>query len=130
MDILVLYLFTRLDAIHAAFGFLTFVSFIALFAVIALAASAFGSCSGDEEEEVKDSAAKLIKSATITFLVFAGLYTATPTSRDMAIIVGGHWAYEGVTSEYVTGTALKLHELVNRELDEALAESHDEASGE
>ena len=104
MDIFILYLFTRLDAIAFAFGLCTFIALLISLAFLM------------EEKPAR------AKKAFIVAVGMLFLTVLTPTSKDVAIIIAGHYAYEGVTSEQFTGTAKKVFDLVNRELDEALAE--------
>lgn len=112
LEIVVLYLFTRVDDLRFALGWC-----IALTIVIAaMRAVAIGSKS-DSGDEFNDIRAASWWKFVVIFLMFVSMKVAVPSKVDMAIIVGGKLAVDAVRSE----TAEKVLLLVNETLDEQLA---------
>lgn len=111
MDIFVLYLFTRVDELRSV---INYGAFLTLFAtIITLLMWLF----------VLDEAPEMIKTCKrwfIGFLVFTtacmSLKVLVPSQKDIAIIVGGHYALQAAQS----GTARKILELVEGKLDEEI----------
>jgi len=119
MDIFILWLFVQADSIRSM---LSFVAGIAVFITLIVAALWFYFAYIERNEEMVQVFGKLLNKLVIVVVVGAGLTVAIPSSQGIAMIVGGKLAIEGITSEPVVGTAKKIHELVNRKLDEAIAE--------
>lgn len=111
MDIFLLYLFTRADVVSDVFQFIMFISFVVMvFAVIF-------SLTND-----KGGAGKTVllyaKRLALAAVSFCLLYMVTPRQKDLAIIVGGHFAIEAAQSD----TAKKIYTIVQGALDEQIAE--------
>ena len=106
MDIFLLYLFTRVDSLHAAFFVITMIgSFIIAFGGLAL--------HSDSQDGFK-----FIKKWCWIPIIAALLLVATPRQKDLAIIIGGHYAIEAAQSD----TAKKIYAIVTDTLDEKVAE--------
>ena len=129
---LLLYLFTRLDAISWAVGL--------GFLMVSLGTIAFwiGSLTcwahyedmkdavDEDLEEAKRWFARIKKTLARLWVALIALHLFVPDQKDMALVVGGHIATQAVVSEEMNETASKLYQLVQRELDEALAEESNE----
>ena len=114
MDIFLLYLFTRVDAIQGLFFALTLISGVFIFGTGMFAAM---SCS-EYEKNVREWCRTALKKWTWLPVLCATLTVATPTQKDLAIIVGGHFAIEAAQSD----TAKKIYSIVTDTLDDKLAE--------
>ena len=113
-ELFLLYLWTRLDALHG----LTVLVFIVLSVLAFIAAFTYGVTRGDREpwdgHQVKATRyiwlPLMIISLTISLLV--------PTKQDAAIIAGGWLVKQAVTSE----VAEKTYQLIVGKLDEQIKE--------
>ncbi len=129
-EVVLLYLFTRLDAIGT---FLFLVSFVAFMASIALIGIALSSASQDPDDwtspDFKRKAAKQLAMAPVfrrraiiagcVGLVAALLTVATPSQKDMAIIVGGKLAIDAAKSEKGQELAGAVYDAVMAQLKKA-----------
>ena len=121
-EILVLYLFSRLDGIKDGLAFALTVGAVlcAILFVIYLISKDDPSCDGTAAKNIAVLPRKAIRN---TFIGVFILNLLLPTQRDMAIIIGGKLAADAARSE----TAQKLLVLVNQVLDkeiEALKKKH------
>ena len=107
MDIFLLYLFTRVDTLNGMFFFVAVVG-----SVIIAVASVEAYSSESEPAQI------FVKKWRWVPIVAALLLVATPRQKDLAIIVGGHFAIEAAQSD----TAKKIYAIVTDTLDEKLAE--------
>jgi len=116
MNIFLLYLWTRLDALNAVFVLMA----VVVVGTALISAGLYISASLDEDEFAKKIKPLLVKSswlagALLTVSVFL------PTQKDAAIIAGG-WAVEQLaTSEGAQQLGSKTFALINGKLDEELA---------
>lgn len=119
-DVMVLYLFTRVDALN---GITSTWGVLFSLAAIGCILIKFGCrlfVDDTNRNDLEECAKRMTPWATWTVAAaafFGILYVTVPTQRDMAIIVGGHMAVQAVRSE----TAQKVYAIVQDMLDEELA---------
>ena len=115
MDIFLLYLFTRVDAIRGACAFIGFSASIAALSIVM-----FRSC--EMGEDLADAMRGWPKRLLFVVLpAFISAMVLVPSRSDLAIIVGGKLAVDGLQSE----TAKKVYRIVQDMLDEELAKRRD-----
>lgn len=112
-EIILLYLFTRVDAIAHGFGVLSVVTAIASGTFLIAMAVAF-----TEHSEYAGVLKKWVIGLAIVSSVAGGLHVLTPRQKDLAIIVGGYVAVQAITSP----TAKKIYSAIEAMLDDALAD--------
>lgn len=123
-DILLLYLFTRVDAVREALMAIIFASCFAIpiMCVIGHALRDHNSYDSTDKKTKDESSGKALqkwaKAISICFPFVALLLVLVPDRRDLAIIVGGHLTLEAVKSD----TVQKVYTIVQDVLDEQLAD--------
>lgn len=114
MDIFLLYLWTRLDAITVALSFLLFAG------VVTVILSCITWSAKYRKEEQENGKVFTWQVAKYTLILLIALIVI-PTQKDAAIIAGG-WAVKQVaTSEGAQKLSSKTFALINGKLDEELA---------
>ena len=109
MDILLLYLFTRLDALHTTVVFLFIICFFILVILVLV--------HNDLNEEYKIKSLKSIKRVFIIGLIGAFLAIVIPRQQDAAFILAGYGVLEVVRSDVAKRLAGKSVELIEQTLD-------------
>lgn len=129
-DVLLLYLFTRLDAISDTFSVLAALCFFLAIVLAAIAASCYLQDPDDFDSELfkkkarRDNAVapywrrKALIAAAVAF-VFGLLNTFTPRSNDIAIIVGGKIALDAARSDKGQEMAGAVYDAILAKLKEA-----------
>jgi len=116
MDIFLLYLWTRLDALNMVFALMATV--MTLSALVA--SGIYISASLDEDEFALKVKPILVKNLWLAGILLT-VSVLLPTQKDAAIIAGG-WAVKQVaTSEGAQQLSSKTFALINGKLDEELA---------
>ena len=112
-DVLLLYLFTRLDALATLFGVLAMVG-----AVVAGMCTlyAFIECYNEDDRKVPVRFAKLAATCAICAGVLSAL---TPSTRDMAIIVGAKVTLDAIRSPEAAEISSAVKDAVLKKLREA-----------
>lgn len=113
-EIMLLYLFTRVDKIIAIVGMLG-----GLFLIIGFITAMTADCAYDITKAEKKSAFRRAKITALCAIPVFFLCALIPTQKDLSIIVGGKMAIDIARSEPVTDLAKKLYKLVDKKLDEA-----------
>lgn len=112
-EVWILYFFTRVDELKSL------LKFFALFGgMAALGVCFFTALAASDDGRGAWDAVKKLRPGRIAFLIGTAviLNAATPTQRDLAIIVGGKLAVDAAQST----TARKLLDLVNATIDSEL----------
>lgn len=127
MDVFMLYLLMQADSICKTMEFVTFICCVG-FIVTLIAATCFKCASipnseseyGRRHEETAGKIHEVLKPISKKFgiasFVLIAMNALMPTTKSLAIAVGGHYAIEAAKSE----TAQKIKVLVDATLDKAL----------
>ena len=112
MDIFLLYLFTRVDSLKEMLTFVLILGGIGGGFLVAFGGFSY------RDDEIKAFREKWLNKYLLLTCAMMVLSVATPRQKDLAIIIGGHFAIEAAQS----GTAKKVYAIVQDVLDEKLAE--------
>lgn len=113
MDIFLLYLFTRVDALHSAIAGMMIPAI--LIAVISAGfLTAFRFINDEELAKHAIGVKKIFIISAIAWVFLGGMSILVPTQKDLAIIVGGYFTIEAAKSD----TTKKVYQLVQGILDE------------
>lgn len=111
-DILLLYLFTRLDVLTA----LLKVSLV--IGVVAGGGVLFFACMTASEQDDCSWVKKYAPRGAVALILLAVLHVATPSSKDLAIIVGGKIAVDAIRSPQAQEMSQMVLEAVRKKLNE------------
>lgn len=114
MDIFLLYLFTRLNPLHAALFIVAFLTGIgALVAVIGCVVTTFDESFEDHRKPWR----ALAKVIVPVFLVVGAVKVLLPTQKDAALILAGYGVIEVAKSDTAGRLASKSVQLIEQTLD-------------
>lgn len=123
-ELFLLYLWTRLDAVHELLDVLVGVSLVA-FPFTLLIGAAIRDLNSDDTP-MHDLGVKMHSSYAKTliaiFVVGSVLVALLPTKKDVAIIAGGWLVKEASQSEIAKNIGEKTYRLIQGKLDEAIEE--------
>jgi len=111
-DILLLYLFTRLDVLTALLQVSLMIGAIAG-GVVLLFASMLAA-----ETEDWSSVKKYAPRGAVALILLAVLHVATPSSKDLALIVGGKIAVDAIRSPQAQEMSQMVLDAVRKKLNE------------
>lgn len=122
MELFLLYLWTRLDALNLLLLLSTLV--VGLAALIMNSMHHFAT-EYDAQERAFQQASKYHNKALFLFIVSCVFTTMVPSKEDAAILAGGWLTKEIITAPQTQEVGSKLYKLINQKLDEQLAQQED-----
>ncbi len=119
-DVWMLYLFTRLDSLQTGLGFVTFMGGVAFVLAIAFIWSYIAV---EMRREDRAPAYKQLRIygtlAVLAWMAVGLLYLLTPSSKDMAVIVGGKVTLDAIRSPQAQEVGGLVLDVVREKLKDA-----------
>ena len=128
-EIVLLYLFTRVDVLQHAAVVVTAFSLV-VFGIATLAwysedmTRDLGKEAGNPYRRKADEMLRLRHTLRNVLIVSAVLAVFTPSQRDLAVIVGGKLLIDVAQSKEASETTQKAYKLLQQKLDEALEQKN------
>lgn len=138
MDLFLVYMWLKLDAVSKGIGALIFISvligLVCLLVRLISAGEPFDKyCNSEEQRESWRSAHKklehAVKLSTLCFLSLGAVATFMPSSKDVAILVGVHYVNKAIetpeAAKVQTLLRLKANEMLDKHIQEATKAASD-----